>query len=165
VNFACGALPAVNNAFQVIAAGVKAGQITPAAAAAALDTVYSQFMAAGGASSPGSIPSSGAAINKSPFCNANCEASVTLKGMVLYWQAIYNGMAAAASGSATPTGSVPAASGALPASTGSAGTLVPLNSTPAAALTSGTLAPAAASGPSIGWLAAAAVAAFVFLKN
>lgn len=161
VNFACGAIPAVNNAFQVIAAGVKAGQITPANAAAALDTVYSQFMAAGGASSPTSIPDSGAAINKHPWCNANCEMSVILKGMVLYWQAIYNGMTAAVT-SATPTGSVPTSTAPLSTGMPSAGTLVPLNSSPAAALTSGSLAqPVPGSGPSFTWIAAAAVAAFL----
>ncbi|MGA7794293.1 MAG: hypothetical protein WCA19_14765, partial [Candidatus Acidiferrales bacterium] len=72
-NFSCSSLPAVNNAFQVIADAVQSGQTTPAAAAAALPQIYSEFMSAGGAggsiSGPSGIPGGGTAINNSPYCN------------------------------------------------------------------------------------------------
>lgn len=83
--FGCSALPAVNNAFAVIAKGVQSGQINPTDAASALDQIYSEFMSAGGA-----------AINDSPWCNENCEYGVGLKAMVLYWQSQYLAMAATA---------------------------------------------------------------------
>jgi hypothetical protein len=96
-NFSCGALPAVNNAFQLINQAVQSGHTSPAAAAAALPEIYSQFMKAGGGSGsitgPGGIPSSGNAINNHPWCNSNCEFSVTLLAMVLFWQAQYLAMA------------------------------------------------------------------------
>lgn len=83
LSFGCSALPAVNNAFHVIAQGVQNGQINPADAAAALDHILSEYQAAGGA-----------AINYSPWCNSNCELGVILKGMVIYWKAQYAAMAA-----------------------------------------------------------------------
>ena len=152
----CSALPAVNNAFQVIAQAVKAGQSTPADAASALDTIYAQFMQAGGASGPAGIPDSGTAINKHPWCNAGCEMSVVLKAMVLYWQAQYLALISpAAAGSAQP------AAGSMPSTPG---TVVPLNSTPGAALTSGSAAQSVpGSGPSFELLAAGLVAAFLLL--
>lgn len=121
--FGCSALPAVNNAFAVLAQAVAAKQTTPAAAAQALDTVYSNYQSAGGS-----------AINTSPFCNSNCELGVVLKGMVLYWQAKYNAMAAA---QAAPAAVARPSTGATPsavAPTGQpAGTLVQTGAPAAAA--------------------------------
>jgi hypothetical protein len=98
MNFSCGAVPAVNNAFGVIKTAIQNGTMTLSDAAAALPTIYTQFMAAGGASGsasgPGSIPSGGTAINDNPYCNANCELSVVLYAMVLYWQSQFQAMAA-----------------------------------------------------------------------
>lgn len=97
-SFSCSALAAVNNAFQVIAQGVQSGNILPQDAAGAISHVYTQFMSAGGASGsasgPGSMPSGGTAINDSPYCNSNCEMSVILFAMVLYWQSEYQALAA-----------------------------------------------------------------------
>jgi hypothetical protein len=90
LQFGCSALPAVNNAFAVIAQAVQNGQTTPADAAASLDQIYSEYQAAGGA-----------AINTSPWCNSNCELGVILKAMVLYWKAQYAAMPAPASSSGT----------------------------------------------------------------
>jgi hypothetical protein len=176
-SFACSAWPAVNNAFAVINQAVHSGQTTPAAAIAALDEVYSQFMAAGGASGsasgPGNIPSGGTAINNHPYCNSNCVTSVILKAMVLYWQSQYNAMASSAAASTT----VP--------STATQNQIAQLQTQAAAAQAKGDVATAnalttqanvlqqqatqqaaASSGgvPSFAWLAAAAVAAFFFLK-
>jgi hypothetical protein len=108
LSFGCSALPAVNNAFSVIAKAVQDGQIQPADAASALDQIYSEFQSAGGA-----------AINDSPWCNSNCEMGVVLQGMVIYWKAQYTAMAAtqavvAASTSPTLTASDPSATGAEP---------------------------------------------------
>jgi len=98
--FGCSAIPAVNNAMAVIIKGVQSGNILPADAANSLQTVYSQFMAAGGASGsasgPGGIPSGGKAINDSPFCNSNCELSLVVYAMVLYWTAQFQAQAAQA---------------------------------------------------------------------
>lgn len=100
MNFSCSALPAVNNALALIQQGVQNGTMSPSDAAAALPQIYSQFMAAGGASGsitgPGGIPSGGAPINNHPYCNSNCEMSVVLLAMVLYWQSKFQAMAAQA---------------------------------------------------------------------
>jgi len=112
LQFGCGAVPAVNNAFAVLAQGVAAKQITPDQASQAVWEIYSNFMQAGGASGgssgPGSIPSSGQAINDSPYCNSNCELSIAVYAMCLYWGAQYAAMAAAAapasSGAPVPAG-------------------------------------------------------------
>lgn len=169
MNFICGALPAVNNSFAVIKQAVAAGQTSPAAAAAALDEIYSQFMTAGGASGsasgPGNIPDSGVAINKHPYCNAACELSMVLKAMVLYWQSQFMAKAGApaASGTSAPAGT-PTPSG----------TLVSMSTTPQA--TGGTLVsmatgqavaapPApASSGLSFGLIAAGLVGAFLLFR-
>jgi hypothetical protein len=96
--FGCGTIPAVNNAFAVIAQGVQSGQIKPADASTALWEIYSKFMSLGGASGssagPGGIPGGGTAINDSPYCNSNCEISVLIYAMCLYWSAQYQAMAA-----------------------------------------------------------------------
>jgi hypothetical protein len=100
LQFGCSAIPAVNNAFAVIRQGVQDGTIKPADAAAALPQIYENYMSAGGASGsatgPGAIPSGGKAINDSPWCNSNCELSVVLLGMVFYWQAQFQALAAQA---------------------------------------------------------------------
>jgi hypothetical protein len=118
--FGCSALPAVNNAFAVIDQAVHAGQTTPAAAAQALDTIYSNYESAG----------AGGAINNSPWCNSNCELGVVIKGMVLYRQSQYAAMAAAAPQTgAAPQGEGAPAGAAATAATGASvqipGTAVP----------------------------------------
>jgi hypothetical protein len=89
LQFGCSALPAVNNAFALISQAVRNGQTTPDAAASALDQIETEFHSAGGA-----------AINYSPWCNSNCEMEVVLKGMILYWKAQYQAMAAQAAAAA-----------------------------------------------------------------
>lgn len=127
LSFGCGALPAVNNAFQVLAQGVNAKTITPAQASQAVWQIYSNFMQAGGASGgsagPGNIPSSGTAINDHPYCNSNCELSLVVYAMCLYWGAQYSAMAAQAPASASgssvsPSGSYVSTGQAVPASSG-----------------------------------------------
>lgn len=88
--FACAVIPAVNNAFSLIAKGVQAGQILPGDAANSLDQIYTEFQSAGG----------NGAINFHPYCNSNCEAGVILKAMVLYWKSQYAAMAAQQAASA-----------------------------------------------------------------
>jgi len=105
--FGCSALPAVNNAFQVIFAAVNNGAATPQAASQALDQVYTAFMQQGGAQSPTSIPSGGTAINDSPYCNGNCEMSVIVKAMVLYWQSQLAAIPASPQAPSAPAGYSP----------------------------------------------------------
>jgi hypothetical protein len=103
--FGCSALPAVNNAFSLIAGAVQNGQTTPDAAASALDQIYTNFESAGGA-----------AINTSPFCNSNCEMGVILKGMIIYWKAQYQAMAAAATAASSAQSQSSAGGSVLPGS-------------------------------------------------
>jgi len=157
MSFICGALPAVNNSIAVIKKALQDGTTTPAAAAAALDEIYSQFMtaggASGGASGPGNIPDSGAAINKHPYCNAACELSMVLKAMVLYWQSQFMATAPAL----TPTAGAISAPAGTPAP---AGTLVSISTgAPAAAAV-----PAISTVPSFGLIAAALVGAFLLFR-
>jgi hypothetical protein len=95
-NFYCAAVGGVNNAFNVIKTAVQNGTMKPSDAANALPEIYSQMMAAGGASGsssgPGSIPSGGAPINNHPYCNSVCELSICVLGMVFYWQAQFQSM-------------------------------------------------------------------------
>jgi len=173
LSFGCSTYPAVNNSFALINQGVQQGTISPAAAAQALQEIYSQFMQAGGASGsasgPGNIPSGGQAINDSPWCNSNCELSVVLLGMVLYWEAQYAAMQQPATAATTPA---QAETGVSSPST-TPGTLVSVPSS--APVTPGTLVsmatgqavnapPAAPAVPSWMWLAAAAVGAFLLFK-
>jgi hypothetical protein len=149
--FGCSAIPAVNNAMAVIIKGVQDGNIRPADAANSLETVYSQFMAAGGASGsasgPGGIPSGGKAINDSPFCNSNCELSLVVYAMVLYWTAQFQAQAAQAAAVAAESA---AQSGTSQGGSGVPGIFAP--------------APAGASGlsaiPAWAWIALAAVGAW-----
>jgi hypothetical protein len=120
LNFGCSALPAVNNALAVIQSGVANGTIAPGDAANALPQIYSQFMSAGGASGsisgPGSIPSGGTAINDSPWCNSNCELSICLLALILYWQGQYAAQAQQAA--ANPASGVTSAVSSAAAATG-----------------------------------------------
>lgn len=170
MNFICGALPAVNNSIAVIKQAVAAGQTSPAAAAAALDEIYSQFMTAGGASGsasgPGNIPDSGVAINKHPYCNAACELSMVLKAMVLYWQSQF--MAAAGAPAAASSTSVPAGT---PTPAGTLVSMAPPTSAPGGTLvsmaTGQAVAPPpapASSGLSFGLIAAGLVGAFLLFR-
>jgi hypothetical protein len=86
LQFGCAALPAVNNAFVVVFQALQNGQTDSQSASQALDEIFSQFMIQGGATSPSNIPNGGTAINKSPYCNSNCEMSVIVKAMVIYGQ-------------------------------------------------------------------------------
>jgi hypothetical protein len=98
LNFACSSIPAVNNSFAIIMKAVQNGTMRPTDAANALPEIYSQYMAAGGASGsvsgPESIPSGGTAINDSPWCNGNCVVSIQILAMVFYWQSQFQAMAA-----------------------------------------------------------------------
>jgi hypothetical protein len=84
----CTATAAANNTMNVIAEGVQSGQIAPADAATALNTLYTNYSAM-------VKPSFG----ESPYCNANCELQIVMLGMVLYWQSQYQAMATAAAAS------------------------------------------------------------------
>lgn len=172
--FGCGALPAVNNSFQLVAQAVQAGQLSASDAASGIVTIYEQFMSAGGASGsasgPGSVPSGGTAINDSPYCNSNCEMSVILFGMVLYWQSQYQALAAQQSAEAQQAAAVSTPSG---VSTQTPATVVPSTtptpSTSPSSVSSSMVVPAAivapaASGvsavPAWAWLLLAAVGAW-----
>ena len=80
----CAVLPAVANTFSLIQQGVQNGTITPQAASAGLDALYSKFQQA-------IAPSYG----HSPFCNALCEQKIMLDAIVRYWKGVYADMAAA----------------------------------------------------------------------
>jgi hypothetical protein len=156
----CSMVPAANNALTLIAQAVAAGQTTAAAAAGALDTIYSQ-----------AAQYVAPAVKHNP-CNANCEWLVILKAITIYQKAMYNAMPTSASGAIAPGGT---------AVTTPSGTTTTVNPATGAVTTtpSGTLAtidpvtgqitavPAAApaSGiPTWAWLAAAGIAAFMVLK-
>lgn len=85
----CAATAGANNAMNVLAEGVAGGQIKPADAITALNTVYSQYKNL-------VAPSWGT----SPWCNANCELEIIMHAMVIYWQAQYQAMADAATAAA-----------------------------------------------------------------
>jgi hypothetical protein len=155
LQFGCSAIPAVNNAFAVIRQGVQDGTIKPADAAAALPQIYENYMSAGGASGsatgPGSIPSGGTAINDSPWCNSNCELSVVLLGMVFYWQAQFQALAAQATyeSQQAAAASVPSAS--------QGGSTVPLVAAGGAPQPAGTFSFSEI--PAWGWIALAVLGA------
>lgn len=107
-NLECVATAGANNSMNVLAQGVSSGQIAPADAVTALNTLYSQYAAM-------VKPSWGT----SPWCNANCELQILMQAMVLYWQAQYQAMADAQTASAaTPAGAITAPVDSLAASTG-----------------------------------------------
>lgn len=93
----CTATAAANNAMNVLAEGVASGQIAPADAVTALNTLYSQYAQM-------VKPSFGT----SPWCNANCFLQVVMKAIVLYWQAQYQAMADAATAAAAQAAANPA---------------------------------------------------------
>jgi len=175
-NFSCSAWPAVNNALSVINQAVHSGQTTPAAAIAALDEVYSQFMAAGGASGsasgPGNIPSSGTPINDSPYCNSNCVYSVILKATVLYWQSQYAAMVSPAASTSAPSTATQNQVTQLQQQAAAAqakGDVATANAltTQANVLQQQSMQAASSTGggiPSFAWVAAALVGVFLFLK-
>jgi hypothetical protein len=88
---------AANNAMNALAEGVSTGQIQPADAVTALNTVYSEYQKI-------VAPSWGT----SPWCNANCELEIIMNAMVIYWQAQYQAMADAATAAASSAASNPA---------------------------------------------------------
>jgi hypothetical protein len=88
-NIECTGTNAANNSMNVLAEGVQSGQIAPADAVKALDTLYANYAQM-------VKPSFGT----SPWCNANCELQIVLKAMVIYWQAQYQAMADAAAAQA-----------------------------------------------------------------
>lgn len=126
--FECSAVPAVNNAFAVIAQAVQGGTATPADAATAISQIFSEYMSAGGASGsisgPSSIPSSGSAINDSPWCNSNCDIGVIVLGACLYWAAQYQNLA---SQQATEAASAEATSSSTPTAPGAIAATAPLS--------------------------------------
>lgn len=171
LSFGCQAIPAVNNALSVIQQAVASGAATAADAAQSLYEIYAQYMSLGGASGsssgPGSIPGSGTAINKNPWCNSNCELSVIVLGMCLYWSAQFAQQAseqeAAASAAASMSSSTPTASGEVAATaplsaqttatqaTGATPTEIQTTETPVASLQTV---------PTWAWLLAGAVAIY-----
>lgn len=78
----CTVTSAANNAMSALAEGVQSGQIQPADAVTALNSIYSQYKQI-------AAPSWGT----HPYCNANCELEILMLAMVLYWQAQYTAMA------------------------------------------------------------------------
>jgi len=80
----CAAISAANNSLNLIDQAVKAGQITPDAADAALDELISQFASY-------MAPS----VKHNP-CNADCEQIITLRAIVNYRKSLYASMAAPA---------------------------------------------------------------------
>src|SRR5258708_21417157 len=151
LSFGCSAIPAVNNAFSVISQGVQNGQIKPGDAANALDHIYSEYQSVGGA-----------AINTSPWCNSNCELGVILEGMVLYWKAQYQAMAAQQQAVAAEA----AAQAAEQSSAAQSAESLPSPAVPASQVSTST-GTAAASGlpavPARGWLVLAAVGAWAVM--
>ena len=161
--FGCAAIPAVNNSFALVAQAVANGSITPATAAAGLWEIYTQFMQAGGAngsaSGPSGIPGGGTAINNSPYCNSNCEISVLLYAMILYWQAQYEEMAAAAAPAAPAAASNSSSSAPATAAAASSSS----SSTPATAAAATPASTAAATPSSMGTLVGLGIAALIGL--
>lgn len=134
----CGALSAANNALNLIAQAVAAGQTTPAAASAALDALLSQ---AESYVSP--------SLKHNP-CNANCELMVVLRAIVLYQKSQYADMAAAQPGSGS------AGSGPVNAQIVSSGSILTIPQS--------TAAPTSAM-PSWMWLAAAGLVAIAVTRG
>jgi hypothetical protein len=155
LQFGCSAIPAANNAMAVIIKGVQDGTILPADAANSLQEIYSQFMAAGGASGgasgPGAMPGGGKAINDSPYCNSNCELSMVVYAMVLYWQGQFQAQAAQAA-------AVAAEAAAQAATTSQGGSSVPGIISSPAAVGSGLSAV-----PAWGWIALALFGAWAVM--
>jgi hypothetical protein len=169
LRFGCSTIPAVNNAFSLISQAVQNGQLSPSDAPAALWQVYSKFMSLGGASGsssgPGGIPGGGTAINDSPYCNSDCEISVVLYAMCLYWQAQYQAMAAQAAANKAEAVAQAAEQASTPAPLQQSLTSPAV---PASALTTPTgTAVLPVTGlsavPAWGWLALAAVGAWAVL--
>jgi hypothetical protein len=97
-NYGCVAIAGFNNSMAAINEGVASGQIAPADAVTALNTVYSQFQST-------VAPS----YSTSPYCSADCEAQLQVKASVLYWQSQYQAMADAAASAAAPAATAPTA--------------------------------------------------------
>lgn len=91
----CASLAGVNNTMLAIQEGVQTGQITPQGAIAALQQMYTSYMA---------LLNQYKVWGTSPFCNANCEMSIIVQAMVIYWSGQYQAMAAAAA--TNPAGAV-----------------------------------------------------------
>jgi hypothetical protein len=89
-NLGCVGIAGANNSFAVINQGVQSGQISPADASTALNTVLSQAQKYMNPS-----------IKNNP-CNADCEAYVLIKAIVLYMQSQFEAMAEAAAAAALP---------------------------------------------------------------
>jgi hypothetical protein len=141
---------AAENYMQLIQQGVASGQITPAHAIDALNSMFDGYMQATAASA------------RNNPCNANCLGRMVLKANVIYWSAQYQAMEDAAksqAGSALPATSSGGAVVPMPQTVpGGGGTLVNL------ATGSATQAAAPASMPSWLPIAAAVALAFVILK-
>jgi hypothetical protein len=88
----CAAIAAANNSMNLIRQAVANGQMTPAAASGALDTLVQQF-------SSYVAPS----VGHNP-CNADCELTVAMKAIAIYWKSQFDALAASAASSATTPG-------------------------------------------------------------
>jgi hypothetical protein len=87
----CTSLAAVNNAMEVIATAVKNGTMTPSDAATAVGEIYPAYY---------SYINQAGVFGTSPMCNANCEMSVIVQAMDIYWQGQYNLLASQQSAAA-----------------------------------------------------------------
>jgi len=159
--YGCASIAAVNNAFSVIQKAVSNGTMIPGDAVQALCTVYSQYM---------NYVQSAGVWGTSPYCNANCEVSMMVGAMVIYWQAQYSNMAAQQKASAASAASL---SSSVPTTSTSVAAAAPLSAqTPA-----GYSSPAVAAGaspsvsdlrqvstiPTWAWLVAAGLASMAVL--
>lgn len=93
----CEAVPAANNALQVIIQGVQQGAIPPQQGITELNSLPGAF-----------LQMVGPAKNNSPYCNALCEKLVTLRAIVFYWVSQFQDMVAQQQ--ATASGQPPSAS-------------------------------------------------------
>jgi hypothetical protein len=121
-NAECVGTTAVNNAMAVVMQGVQNGTITAAAAAGSVSRIYQNFMA---------WLNSTETYGTSPYCNANCEISIQVNAMCLYWQGQYAAQAAQAAAVASEQS---AQSAELPQSVGASPTgTAPVSTTVASA--------------------------------
>jgi hypothetical protein len=144
----CVAVPAANQALQVIDEAVQGGQATPQQGIDALNSLLSGFLSNVASIQHGSDP-------MSSQCNAACVEATKLHAIVLEKQSEYQDLIAGAAQTVTP---------ARPNTTSPAGTAVPASSY--ASFYSGSPAPAAAPA-STDWfpIAAVFVAGFLLLRN
>jgi hypothetical protein len=108
----CSAVPAANNALQVIIQGVQQGLITPQQGIAELNSLPPAFLQA-----------VGPAKNNSPYCNVLCEKLITLRAICFYWIAQFQDLqsqqqSSSAQASSNPVAAVTSAVSSAAASVG-----------------------------------------------